>query len=254
MSSTSNSEVLLEARNLGLDYPLNLYPHQSLRDAFIQTLKSPVDYLLRSKEVLPVLRDVSLTLKKGDRLGVLGNNGAGKTTLCRILCGMIRPKRGKVTSFGEVEAIFETANGIMPELTGRENAHLLAQLLGAGSSNTTIDVAEVLEFSELGVFLDAPFKTYSKGMQARLMLSLVSASHSDVLILDEVFDGADVFFKEKIAQRMREKIERSGAVIFVSHGPDQILDLCNRVIVMEKGAIVFDGAPQEGLNFYLNRG
>jgi len=249
MLSTSTSKTLLKAEALGLDYPIRLYPHHGLRDTFVQLAKAPFDYLTRGQEVLPVIRQVSLELKTGDRLGLLGVNGAGKTTLCRILCGMLKPGKGKLTTHGHVEAIFDTSNGIMPELTGRENAELLVALLGSAGFTPAI-VEEALAFSELGVFLDAPFKTYSKGMQARLALSLISATTSDVLILDEVFDGADLFFREKIALRMRQKIERSGAVIFVSHGPEQVLDLCNRVIVMDKGTITFDGAPAAGIDFY----
>ena len=251
MASTSTSKILLEANGLSMDFPVNLYPQHGLRDTFIELIKGPFDYLTRGKEVLPVIRDLSLNLNEGDRLGILGNNGAGKTTLCRILCGMIHPQRGQVKVHGQVEAFFDTSTGILPELTGRENAHLLMELFPHKEIAPKY-LEEALKFSELDVFLDAPYKTYSKGMQARLMLSLISMSSSDVLILDEVFDGADIFFKEKIGARMKEKINRSGAVIFVSHSPDQILELCNRVVVLEKGTIAFDGAPQAGVEFYLS--
>jgi len=242
---------LLEAQGLGLDYPVDVYTHRGMRDVFVQTLQHPWDWLTRPRDMLPVLRDVSLQLRQGDRLGLIGMNGSGKTTLCRLLCGMLRPRVGEVRTFGRVEAIFDTGTGVLPELTGRENAHLLATLMYADRPLSKEAVDEALAFSELGFFLDTPFKTYSRGMQARLLLSLVSASASDVLILDEVFDGADVFFREKIRQRMRAKIERSGAVIFVSHGTEQVRELCNRVMVLEKGAVVFDGNTEDGIRHYL---
>ena len=252
MNSSSPSNILLEAKNLHLEYPVRLYGHnQSLREVFISALKNPWEFVTKSPEILPVLRGVNLTLYKGDRLGLLGVNGAGKTTLCRVLCGMMIPQSGTLKTHGKIEAIFEVATGIMPELTGRENAYLLARLFFHTRVVPREQVEEALTFSELGHFLDMPYKTYSRGMQARLVLSLISATLSEVLILDEVFDGADVFFKEKIAERMMKKIERSDAVIFVSHGPEQILQLCNRVVVLARGKIAFDGPPQEAINYYM---
>jgi len=252
MNSSSQSNVLLEAQNLHLEFPVRLYAHTGLRDSFVNALRNPWDFIMKSPEILPVLRGVNLKLYKGDRVGLLGVNGAGKTSLCRILSGMVQPQLGSVTTTGTVEAIFDVGTGIMPELTGRENAHLLARLFYNSRSVPKEEVEEALNFSELGPFLDMPYKSYSRGMQARLVLSLVSTTPSQVLILDEVFDGADVFFREKIAARMMKKIEKSEAVIFVSHGPEQILQLCNRVIVLSMGQIVFDGPPQEGINHYLN--
>lgn len=248
-----SDSVLLSAQNIGLDYPIGLYPQRGLRDAFIDLLRSPLRRFWQRPEVLPVLRDVSIELRRGDRLAILGVNGAGKTSLARILCGMIRPTRGQLRSFGRVEALFESSNGVMPELTGRENAILLCELLYDKPLRPEV-LEEALSFSELGVFLDAPLKTYSKGMQTRLILSLVSAAESEVLILDEVFDGADVFFKEKIGARMRAKIERSGAAIMVSHAPEQVRELCNRVIVLDQGRVAFDGGVDEGLAYYLQIG
>lgn len=252
MSSTDTSKLLLKVSQVGLDYPMNLYKHRGLRDVFVENVLSPWKAFSQPRDMLPVLRDVSFELKDGDRLGLLGINGAGKTTLCRVMCGMIRPPVGKVTANGRVEAIFDVATGIMPELTGRENAHLIARLFYSSIEVPKGLVEEALEFSELGVFLDAPFKTYSRGMQARLALSLVSATPSDVLILDEVFDGADMFFRTKIAARMKRKIEASGAVVFVSHAVEQISDLCNRVILLDRGKLVFDGGVEEGLALYTS--
>jgi ABC-2 type transport system ATP-binding protein len=254
MNSSSTSDIILEAKDICLDFELRLYNHTGIRDAFVDLVKNPVDYITRPKDVLPVIRNLSLNLYKGDRLGLLGVNGAGKSSLCRVLCGMIKPQSGTVTCNGDVEAIFDVGTGVMPELTGRENAYLLARLFYHTKKIPTEAVEEALVFSELGSFLDAPFKTYSKGMQARLVLSLISTTPSQVLILDEVFDGADVFFKEKIAKRMVEKIEKSEAVVFVSHGPDQVLQLCNRVVVMKEGTIAFDGSPQTGIDFYIQNG
>jgi ABC-type polysaccharide/polyol phosphate transport system ATPase subunit len=251
MNSSSPSNILLEAKNLHLEYRVRLYAHMGLRDSFIAAVKNPWDFVMKSPDMLPVLRGLNLTLHKGDRLGILGVNGAGKTSLCRILCGMIKPQIGTLETYGSVEAIFDVATGVMPELTGRENAYLLARLFYDTREVPKEQVEEALSFSELGPFLDMPYKTYSRGMQARLVLSLISAKTSQILILDEVFDGADIFFREKIAARMMKKIENSDAVVFVSHGPEQMLQLCNRVVVLSQGEIVFDGPPQEAIDYYL---
>lgn len=254
MKSSSQSEIVLYAKNIFFDYQLDLYQNTGLRDSFINLFKNPLDFILKKPEILPVLRGIDFELYKGDRMGILGLNGAGKTTLCRILCGMMTPTTGNIICEGHVEAIFDVATGIMPELTGRENAYLLARLFYQTREVSKEIVEEALEFSELSHFLDAPYKTYSKGMQARLVLSLISGTPSNVLILDEVFDGADLFFKEKIAKRMIKKIQGSDAVIFVSHGPDQILELCNRVLVLKNGLIEFDGPPQEAIDYYIQSG
>jgi ABC-type polysaccharide/polyol phosphate transport system ATPase subunit len=182
----------------------------------------------------------------------LGVNGAGKSSLCRCIAGMYKPTTGSVEVFGETRAVFNTNIGIQPDLTGRENAELLTQFLYPGLSKNDAKelINDAINFSELGRFIDAPFRLYSNGMQTRLSLSLVSARPTDLLILDEVFDGADTFFKEKISLRVQKMIQLSGAALFVSHSPDQVLKVCNRAIVLDQAQIVFDGEPSEALNFY----
>ena len=140
---------------------------------------------------------------------------------------------------------------MQPELTGRENAQLLVEFIFPQIPDEHDDIIkEALEFSELGHFVDVPFKFYSNGMQARLCLSLISARPCELLMLDEVFDGADQFFRKKIAARIRNIIDQSGAVIFVSHSTDQIAEVCNRVLVLDKGRLLFDGSPQEAIKIY----
>lgn len=252
MTSISSSETLLKVKNLSVFFELEHFHHQGLRDVFVSALTSPVDYFFRTKELLYVVDGVNFELKRGMRLGIIGVNGSGKTTLCRCLAGMMVGQKGKIETNSEVRAIFDTGTGIMPDLTGRENAYLLARLFFPEVKNLTPLVDEAIEFSELGHFIDVPFRQYSKGMQSRLMLSLISSRSSDILILDEVFDGADVFFQQKLAERMKSFIEKAGASVFVSHSAEQVRQVCNTVMVMEKGKITFLGDVEEGLNFYLN--
>ncbi len=246
------SNIIASVKDVFLHFELQHYFQNSLRDKAIRALRHPIETFFGEKELLRILDGINFEIEKGDRVGIIGVNGTGKTTLCRCLVGMYRPQKGQIDINGTVRGIFDTSTGIMPELTGRENAYLLARLFYPTVKNLDSIVEEALSFSELGHFADIQFKQYSKGMQSRLALSIISSVPADLLILDEVFDGADVFFQVKIAERMKKLIQNSGAVVFVSHSPDQVKELCNRVIILERGKIQFDGPVDEGLEIYLN--
>jgi ABC-type polysaccharide/polyol phosphate transport system ATPase subunit len=251
MSSTGSSEVLLRAENLRVIYEVEHYHHRGLRDLFVSAVTNPIDYFFRRPELLAIIDGVSFELRRGTRLGIIGVNGCGKTTLCRTLAGMVHPQEGQISRGASVRAIFDTGTGVVPELTGLENARLLARLFFPERRDVSDVVAEAIEFSELGHFQDVPFNQYSKGMQARLLLSLISAVPCDVLILDEVFDGADVFFQQKIAERMLRFIHEAGATVFVSHSLAQLRQVCNEVIVLDQGKIFFKGDVEQGWQEYL---
>jgi ABC-type polysaccharide/polyol phosphate transport system ATPase subunit len=244
------SEALVQLENLNLVLRASVHRPWSWRDVFVRTLKNPLSLWPSAGDRLPIIQDLNLEVFAGDRLALVGVNGVGKTSLCRCIAGYYRPTSGKIRIKGRVRALFDVAVGIQPELTGRENAVLLAELLFPEEKDKTQMIEQALEFSELGNFLDVPFRLYSTGMQTRLGLSMAALRASDVLILDEVFDGADLFFREKIAARMRELVRDSGAVIFVSHEPEEIKEVCNRLVVFHQGKILFDGAVEEGLRFY----
>ena len=235
--SKPTSEPILTVRQLNIQYEIEFHRSDSVRDFFVGMVSNPLRIMLGNKDVFHVVKDFDLTLQRGERLGIIGVNGVGKTSLCRAIAGMLHPTSGEVMIKGEVRAIFDTSVGIQPELTGRENAVLLSRFLfpRVPSQELQAVVEESLEFSELGKFIDTPFKSYSKGMQSRLCLSLITGRPTDLLILDEVFDGADYFFQQKISARTLEMIENSGAVILVSHTPSQLERACNRVIVLGEG-------------------
>ena len=244
------SETILKLENINLALKLNAYRAWTLKQLFIDIAKDPVGAMLKESDRFPIAKNISFSGKAGERIGLLGLNGAGKTSLCRCIAGIYKATSGKITVNGSIRAVFNTGIGIQPELTGRENANLLSEFIFPEEANKKELVERALQFSELGDFVDVPFRLYSNGMQARLYLSLVSAKPSDVFILDEVFEGADFLFAEKIAQRMIEIMNQSGLVIFVSHSFEQIERVCNRVLILENGSIVYDGAVKEGLDFY----
>ncbi|ATH09178.1 hypothetical protein BIY24_14860 [Halobacteriovorax marinus] len=243
-----NSDEILEVSGLNMTYDTQSFHNSSLREVFIKrlTLQST------TKNTIHVLRGLDFKVHKGDIIGILGVNGTGKTTLCRIISGILEPSSGEVKLKGECRSIFNTTVGVLPELTGRENASLLVKFIYPKVSvkEQREILEDALEFSELGEFLDTPFQKYSKGMQARLCLSVISARPSDLIILDEVFDGADLFFQEKIRKRITEVIKSSGATILVSHTLDQIRDVCNKVMLLDKGKIQFFGDVEKGIKAY----
>ena len=246
--------VIVEVKNLTLTFPIRLHQVTTARDSFIKAVGSPLEFFFKPRQRLEVLRGLSLTIKRGERIALIGVNGTGKTTFCRVLSGTYSPSGGQVRINGQVRAIFDTMVGIFPELTGRENASILVSLLYPSLKKQQKDalLADALEFTELGAFLDTPFKFYSNGMQTRLCLSVLTMLGTDLLILDEVFEGADQFFREKISKRVLKMIETSGAVVFVSHAQDQLRRVCTRGIVLRDGRIAFDGGVNEALEFYQN--
>jgi ABC-type polysaccharide/polyol phosphate transport system ATPase subunit len=239
------SEPVARVRDLNLVFRASVHRAWSWRDVFVRSLRDPLA-LGPSVDRLHVLKDISFDVRPGDRVSLLGVNGVGKTSLCRCLAGYYQPTSGTIERRGTMRALFDVAVGIQPELTGRENAWLLAELLFPGDPDVDRLIGQALEFSELGHFLDIPFRLYSKGMP----LSAFRAA--DLLILDEVFDGADMFFREKISARMLELMRESGAVIFVSHAPEQVRQICNRLILLEHGRVIHDGGVEEGLRLFEN--
>jgi ABC-type polysaccharide/polyol phosphate transport system ATPase subunit len=253
MPSSSTSEPILSVRGLHLAFRTSLYRAWTLRDLFTRAASRPSQLLPPREKPIVVARGLSLELRHGDRLALIGANGTGKTSLCRCIAGIYEPTDGEIEVRGRMRSVFDTGVGIVPELTGRENAELLSAFLFPDDPDREALVREALEFSELGKFVDVPFRLYSNGMQARLYLSLVSSRPAELFLLDEVFEGADAFFREKIAARMLKVLDHSGAVIFVSHAEDQLRRVCNRAAVLEDGRFVFEGSVDQALAHYHRR-
>lgn len=244
-------EIVLDIRHLSLSFQRNLSFNNSLRDLFVNCFK--ISKHPDKQESFNVLDNISFSLHRGERLGLLAKNGTGKSTLCRCISGRYEPTRGTISYHGQLRVLFESSLAFYPELSGRENMKILAEIFYSSYYNAA-EISKIIEesiaFSELHKLIDAPLKSYSKGMLLRLSMSVLSARPADLLILDEVFDGADEFFRAKLTARIKNLIEESGAVILVSHYENQILEVCNRVLVMKDGHIIFDGSPQEAFEVY----
>jgi ABC-type polysaccharide/polyol phosphate transport system ATPase subunit len=247
-----SKELVVSIKDFSFDYDVKYYNRKyDLRQFFIDAITSPIDTFFANNQKNYVLKNINLDIHEGDRVGILGINGCGKTTLCRQIAGM-----GKSNDFAkteDVKAILNTDVAAFPELTGRENIEVLVSLFYTKltSDKRAQIVEDAIEFSGINEFIDTPFKNYSKGMKARVFLSTISSEPSKLLILDEVFDGADTFFSEKISRRVKSMIARSGAVIFVSHDLSKIKEVCNRVVVIHEGKIIFDGNVHEGIKHYF---
>lgn len=212
--------------------------------------QSSGDVSLRKEEFWAV-KDVSFELRRGECLGLIGCNGAGKTTLLRILNGLIKPDTGSIELQGRLGALIALGAGFNPILTGRENIYTNASVLGIAEREAKDKVKEIIEFSELDEFIDAPVQSYSSGMQVRLGFAVATALKPDILILDEVLAVGDRAFRHKCLARVSALLKDT-AVIFVSHDESQIRQTCDRVIWLAKGKSQFVGPTEEGLNQYTD--
>jgi lipopolysaccharide transport system ATP-binding protein len=197
------------------------------------------------------LEDVSLEIYRGETLGVIGRNGVGKSTLLRLLAGIITPDRGTIHFDGHYHiSLLSLQVGFIPQLTGRENAVLSGMLLGVARKAIEARLDKIIEFSELGDFIDQPISTYSTGMRARLGFSVAFQTDPDILLVDEVFGVGDAEFRDKSERAMRQKIRSNKTVVLVSHNPQTIRNLCDRAVWIEKGCTRLEGDPDSVLAAY----
>jgi lipopolysaccharide transport system ATP-binding protein len=204
---------------------------------------------LRPDEFYAV-RDVSFELRRGECLGLIGHNGAGKTTLLKMLNGLIKPDAGTITMRGRVGALIALGAGFNPILTGRENIYINGSVLGLSKKEIDGKIDEIIDFSEIGEFIDTPVQNYSSGMQVRLGFAVATALDPDILILDEVLAVGDARFQAKCLKRITQMFSRC-CVIFVSHQAHIIQMICSRVLWMRRGETVEEGSPTEILQAYL---
>lgn len=196
------------------------------------------------------LRDINFQLEAGARLGIVGRNGAGKTTLLKLLTGNVAPTEGKVTVNGEVQALLEAGAGFHPEFTGYENVEAALTQAGLSSHEIKQAVEEITEFTELGEFMNQPFKAYSAGMQARLVFTTATTIKPNILIVDEILGAGDAYFAAKSRQRMQNLVESGASILLVSHALDQVLRFCDQAIWLERGRIVLRGSSLEVVKAY----
>lgn len=210
----------------------------------IMSLKEYVATLIRGKiryEEFTALENVSFKVAQGETVGIIGKNGAGKSTLLKVISGILKPTKGKVARCGSISPLLELGAGFDSDLTGRENIFLNGAILGYDEAFLKDKYNEIVEFSELGHFIDSPIRNYSSGMTARLAFSIATAVKPEILIVDEILSVGDAAFQEKSRKRMLSMMGEGMTTLFVSHNLAQIRETCDRVIWLEQGKVKMIG-------------
>jgi lipopolysaccharide transport system ATP-binding protein len=248
MRSETSEAIVLE--HVGKRYLLNLHKPDALKTAVLH-----LPSVLNGRQRWPfwALDDISLTIRKGESVGIIGPNGSGKSTLLRVMSRISPPTRGKVTVQGRVSALLELGSGFHPQISGRENAILNAVLLGLSLKEARERMPEIVEFSELGDFIDQPMRTYSSGMYVRLGFSVAVHVRPRILLVDEVLAVGDAEFQSKCFAHIDKLRAENVTIVLVSHDLWSVARFCDRVVLLDQGHIAMDGAPQPVIHEYLSR-
>ena len=242
----AKNDVALRVNDVSICFNLSKEKVDNFKELFIKKLKGEK---LRFNEFW-ALKDVSFELKKGERLGILGLNGAGKSTLLKVIAGVYKPTKGSVQRYGHMAPMIELGAGFDPNYTGRENIFLYGSVLGFSKEFLMSKYDEILEFSELGEFIDVPIKNYSSGMKARLGFSIATVVEPEILILDEVLSVGDAKFRKKCEKKMKKMFDHGVTVLFVSHSLAQVKRLCNKAIILDHGQLIAKGDIDDVVEIY----
>ena len=215
--------------------------------------------LFRSKDAggkgsFTALDDINLTINQGEVIGVIGRNGSGKSTLLRVIAGIYQPDEGKIRALPRISLLAGVSVGLNGNLTGIENVHLYGSIIGNSEEEMDSKMNDILEFSELGEFIHQPLRTYSTGMKARLGIAIASAIEPEILLIDEVLGVGDPQFRDKSKARILDLVKNSGTVVLVSHSFGLMKEICDRLILVNKGKIAMIGEPEEVIQEYYNLG
>ena len=243
-----SGQPAIEVRDLGIRYNLHL--------TWRTTLKGSLPGARRRSGVSDhfwALRHLDLRLEHGESLAVIGPNGAGKSTLLLALAGILEPSEGRITTYGRVSTLLTLGAGFEQELSGRDNIDLVAAFLGIDHREMASLAPSIIEFADIGPFIDAPVKTYSSGMKARLGFAIATAITPDILLLDEVLGTGDQTFRARSQGRVRELVDKAKAIVLVTHDLSYVTEFCNRAILIELGRVIREGPPAEVVQLYRER-
>ena len=240
-----NSDVMIKVSNATVRFNKATESYNGLKEYVIRMLKGELMF----QEFL-ALKDINLEIKRGESWGLIGSNGSGKSTLLKLICGILKPYKGSVEVKGTIAPLIELGAGFDGELTARENIFLNGALLGHKKSFMQQYFDEIIEFSELQDFVDVPIKNFSSGMAARLGFAVATIVKPDILIVDEVLAVGDHAFQEKCKKRMEEMLKGGTTLLFVSHSAEQVKELCENVVWIDKGVVKMSGKATEVISFY----
>ncbi len=261
------SDFAVKVENLGKRYRLGMFVggggaryatmRDSIAEAFggmVRRKRGRAELGASESEYLWALRNLSLTINKGDVVGIIGRNGAGKSTLLKVLTRITEPTEGTAAINGRVGSLLEVGTGFHPELTGRENIFLNGAILGMKRGEIQRKFDAIVEFAEIKRFLDTPVKRYSSGMYVRLAFAVAAHLEPEILLVDEVLAVGDVSFQKKCIGRMGQVAHEGRTVFFVSHNMAAVRQLCTRAIMLDSGNVVMDGAVDKVIAYYLSKG
>jgi ABC-type polysaccharide/polyol phosphate transport system ATPase subunit len=242
----------IELHNVSLKFRKNFGAATGIKEAAMRLLSPPSWYRTAPPKQTEFwgLREISVVIEEGQRVGIVGHNGAGKSTLLKVISRIYRPTEGKLQVKGRIAPLIEIGAGFNPELTGRENAFLNGAILGIPRRTVAQRMDSIIEFSELKDFIDMPVKYYSTGMHLRLAFALATEITPDILILDELFAGGDAAFIERANKRLDLFVAQSKILLLVAHNLEYVQRFCNRVLVVDHGRILYDANPNDAIDFY----
>lgn len=241
----NDNNIAVKVDHVSMKFNLSQEKLDSLKEYFIKFIRREIKY-----DEFWALQDVSFTLNKGDRLGILGLNGAGKSTLLKAIAGVYKPTEGSIYKSGVLAPLLELGAGFDMQYTARENIYLYGAVLGYSKEFIDSKFDEIVEFSELKKFLDVPLKNYSSGMKTRLGFSICTAVDPDILILDEVLSVGDAKFRKKSEKKITSMFDSNVTVLFVSHTLAQVRRICNKAMILEHGKLIAFGDVEEIANRY----
>lgn len=264
ITSVSSQDLGITAENLAIDIPVYDVASRSLKHTLMlrplatafrgaSHVGGAISVGARGIVVVRALDSMSFKIGSGERIGLIGHNGAGKTTLLRTLAGIYEPTGGRLRSVGRIMPLFNLMEGMMPDATGREFIQVRGILLGLRQAEIDTLAGEVVDFCELGDYIDMPIRMYSTGMLVRLAFAIATSATSDILLFDELIGAGDARFVEKAQERLQRFVDRSSIVVVASHNRAVLLQWCTRAFLLEHGKLIHDGGVQEVLETYDRR-
>ena len=242
------SKVVIKVDHVGVRFQMGAEKVDNLKEFIIKKLNRQIKY----KEFW-ALKDVDFSIQQGDRVGILGLNGAGKSTLLKVIAGVLKSTEGGVTTKGRIAPLLELGAGFDLQYTGAENIFLYGAVLGYSKEFIKEKFNEIVEFSELGDFINVPVKNYSSGMKSRLGFSIATIVEPEILILDEVFAVGDAKFRKKSEKKIKSMFKDGVTVLFVSHNIEQVKNICNKAILLEKGRLIAQGDVNDICEIYESK-
>jgi ABC-type polysaccharide/polyol phosphate transport system ATPase subunit len=239
-----NNKVVIEVNEVSKKYKL-------FKNKKHQAIEALAPFIKKYHTDFYSLKDFNLTVSKGEIVGIIGKNGSGKSTLMKLIAGVTQPTTGSIHVKGNIVPLLELGSGFHPDFTGYENIYFYTAVLGYSKQVIRRKINEIIDFADIGEFIDQPIKNYSSGMKSRLAFAVSVNIDPDILILDEVLSVGDAAFKAKSYAKIKEFFDNGKTILFVSHSMDAIRKLCNRAILIDKGQLIIDGDPETVVEKYM---